>query len=66
LLNQLEIGFIDQRSGFERVAGSLATQAPTRDPAQSVVDEWDQLVARRFVAPTPGNQQLCHVFRFRH
>ena len=68
LLHQAQIGFVEQRRSLQRMTQSLVTQVMTCQPAQLFVDERNQPVARRCVARTPSEQQLCDLLcrRLRH
>src|SRR5262249_41654234 len=61
LIDEPEIGFVDKGRGLQRVACALPAHIVPGEPAELVVDEWHQLVERRFVSITPVNQQLSYV-----
>ena len=57
-VNQAQISFIDQRRRLQQVAGPLVAHEMTRQPAQLMVDKRHQLIERRLISASPGEQQL--------
>ena len=57
-INQTQISFIDQRRRLHQVAGPLVAHEMMRQPAQFLVDERHQLIERRLISASPGEQQL--------
>lgn len=57
-IDELEIGFVDQRRGPQGVIPALGAQAVQSQLAQLVVDDRHQPVDRLFIAFTPLLQQL--------
>jgi hypothetical protein len=54
-LNQLEIGFINQRSSLQRMAGPLTADVSVGQAPQFSVDQRDQSVERRLIPARPGD-----------
>src|SRR5215470_1388794 len=63
LIDELEIGLVDERGGFECVLGALAPQVVARQPSQLAVDQRHQFFERRLIAVTPLDQKLRYAFR---
>src|SRR6266545_904052 len=60
LAHQLEIGFIDQRSGLQCMVRPLALHIAVRAPAQIPINKRGQFVERGLIALTPGIKQPGH------
>ena len=56
LVDQADIGLVDERRRLERVPGALASQLRARQPAQLLVDERHELLARRLTTLAPLEQ----------
>jgi hypothetical protein len=54
LIDQTQIGFVNQRCRLQRVAGSFAAKIPSRQPMQFLINQRQQFIARGFVAAVPG------------
>ena len=52
-VDQSKIGFVDQCSRLEAVAGTFTDHAAPRDPVQLVVNEWNQPLEGPLVAFSP-------------
>ena len=61
LINQFEIGLVDECRGLERVIGPLVTQVAGGDAAQFPIHDRDQIRERTPVATAPSEEQLRHV-----
>src|SRR5689334_6307585 len=59
LRDHAHIGFIDQGSALQCVAGTFSLQIMTRDAAQFVVNQRKKRVEGLAVSSTPANQQFC-------
>ena len=57
LIDQAQVGLVDQRGRLEGVSRTLPTQVCRRDPAQLVVDDRRQVLARLLVAFPPIQKQ---------
>jgi hypothetical protein len=61
LADQPDVRFVDQGRGLERLAGRLVGQLQSRQFAQLVVDQRQQLAGRVGLAPRGGVQDLGDV-----
>src|SRR5262249_31727359 len=67
LLDQAEIGFVDERGGLQRVTGTLPLEVALSQPAQFVIDQRDELVKGRPISLAPIAEQLSYfLWRGRH
>ena len=57
LIDQAQVGFVDERRRLERVVSTLSSQMCGRAAAKLVVDEWDELIARAPIAGAPRVEQ---------
>lgn len=56
LIDETQIGFIDERGGLQCVSDALFPQVVPGQPAQLAVNERHQLIKRLLVASTPSDQ----------
>ena len=57
LLDEAEVGFVDEGGGLDGVAGALAAHVVAREPPQLVVDQRHQAFERRLVTVAPVDEQ---------
>ena len=55
-VDEPQVGLVDERRGLKRVAGPLVAHVPSRNPAQLVVDERDELIEGGLLSASPGQQ----------
>src|SRR4026207_2405351 len=61
LIDESQIGLIDQRRRLQRVIPPFASQVGGSPPVELVVHDWYQLVSRTDIAVAPCTQQSGHV-----
>jgi hypothetical protein len=66
LIDESQVGFVDERRRLKRVPGPLATQLSPGDAAQLGIYEWQQLVEGTVIPPTPLVEQRRDVRRWGH
>jgi hypothetical protein len=59
--DQPEVCLVNQRGTSKRVILSSIGKTSSRDVTQFVVDNWNQLFARRNIASAPAKEQLGHL-----
>jgi hypothetical protein len=59
-INQAQISFMYQRRRLQQVAGPLVVYEMLRQPAKLLVDKRHELIERRLISASPGEQQLCY------
>jgi hypothetical protein len=57
-INQLQIGFVDQRGGLQRVTRTLSPHVTAGQTSQLCIHERNQLIKRALVAIVPRHQEL--------
>jgi hypothetical protein len=62
-VDQLQVGFVDERRGLQTVPGALPRHTSPCDPMQLTLDERDQPLECRIIALSPGQQQSRYVAR---
>src|SRR5512143_2666034 len=62
---ELEVGFVNECRGVERIVAPLVAPALPRHLAQPVVDDRHQLIERRAIAAAPALQQIPELERRR-
>lgn len=65
-IDESEKGFVDERSGLQRVAGIFGTEVPFGQAVEFVVDVGEKLVARNGVTLAPGEEEATDRGRVRH
>jgi hypothetical protein len=60
LVQQPEVGFVDQSCTLQGVPRTLSLQVVTRNVAEFLVNEWNQSFKRLLVARLPAYEQLAH------
>ena len=63
LINEPKVCLIDQRGRLQSVIGNLLPHAINRDMSQFLIDEWQHLVERGFIAVAPVDEELSNTFR---
>src|SRR5262245_28285839 len=58
LINESQVGFVDQRRSLKRMAGSFPTHVVTRKALQLFMDERNETVKRRLISIPPIHEQL--------
>ena len=66
LIDESQVGFVDERRRLQRVPGPLATQLAPGDAAQLGIYERQQLVEGTVIPPTPIIEQRRDVRRWGH
>jgi len=64
-IGEPKISFVNQLGGPKRWVGSFGCEVPSRDLLELLIDQWDQVLKRLFVAPLPlvkkpGNFRIFH------
>ena len=57
-LEQTQVGLVDKSTRLKRMTGAFFCHVTAGEASEFRVDQWDQLVERRLIAGTPGNQQF--------
>ena len=63
---QSQVGFVDEGGALERMVGPFFSQLRGRNPAQLVVDDFEQASLALPVACARADQQRRNVFRWIH
>ena len=63
LVDQPEVGLVDQTSGIECLDATPAAELDTGEAPQVVVHEWDEPVQGARIAGAVGDEQLCNLSR---
>jgi hypothetical protein len=58
VVEESQIGFVDQSGALQCVSGTLALEMVPRDVAQFFVDKWNQRFQRVWVASFPACKQF--------
>src|SRR4029079_7982813 len=59
-VNQVDVRLVNQAGRVVRVL-SCAAQPLVRQLAQTIVDEWDELISRALVSSAPSLQETCNL-----
>ena len=59
LVNQPQIGLVNERRRLERVVAALSTQIPRGARPQVSMDQTEEIIARLHVSACPRAQQEC-------
>jgi len=57
-VNQTHIRFVDQGARLQGVTGPLSCHISTRQSAQLLIDQRDELFQRSLISLSPGQKQL--------
>ena len=60
LIDQPQVGFVDQSRGLQGVVAALPAEIPGGQPAEFAIHERYQFVERALITPAPGHEQACH------
>ena len=63
LIDELQVGLVDEGSGLQGMAGALAAELGAGDPFELLVDERRQLIHHRSIAAGKLGQQLRNLLR---
>ena len=62
ILDQPQVGFVEQRGRLQRVAGAFPAHIMMRQPVQFGLHQRDQLLERSLVSAAPVAEQLGDLF----
>jgi len=63
LIDEAEVGFINQARSLERMVRPFALDVTVSQPTQLFIDQRHQLIECCSITVAPGDEQLGHVMR---